>query len=287
MPQQVSSSGAPWDARMTMPRGGFVYTVRRLAVVAAMVAGVLPLITQASSAATGLPCTPVLVVGARGSGEAFDPGSAGMGPTAYSAYQLLATQLGSVHTATDGIDYPAQDVFTAAATAGALYQSSVAVGVSRVAADLAGQLVSCPTQRFVLLGYSQGADVMSSYLQGLVPNPGTTDRAILARIAGISLFGDPRFNPADLGIDQGTYSSSLSGMFATWPVNFSLEGARPLYSPVTRSLVRSYCLKGDLVCNWSASNAVGCLGAGVWGPLAWTVFPVSGLVVLTCITRMR
>jgi YD repeat-containing protein len=214
----------------------------------------------------------VLVIGARGSGERARPRTLRMGNTAYDVYRTLADLAPSLSLQPLGLDYPAVSVPSAIATAGALYQRSYARGVSRLREELEQHAAECREQRFVLIGYSQGAHVVGDVVAGLDPAR-ALDREILARIAGVVMFGDPRYNREDTRVNVG--GRRLNGVFDQWglavsPTSRPLVGRRGIYQQPPASRVHSYCLAGDLVCNWSSSNAVGCLGVA-WVPILGAV----------------
>lgn len=68
------------------------------------------------------------------------------------------------------------------------------VGVAVGSADLVNKIESmypvCPGTKYILVGYSQGADVVGEAIDEL-------SLTLRSRIAATALFGDPRFNPND------------------------------------------------------------------------------------------
>ncbi len=125
-------------------------------------------------------CATVDVVVARGTHE---PGYLGSG-VGDPLYARLSADLG-VDTSAYRVNYPAD----------LLVPSSVADGTHDMTAHIMAQAEACPDQRFVVVGYSQGALVAHGTL-------GTTQVAILPgiavlpieyapRVMAVLLFGDP------------------------------------------------------------------------------------------------
>jgi uncharacterized protein YraI len=114
----------------------------------------------------------------------------------------------------------------------ASYKTSVAEGISFAVADLNARSLACPGSRFVIAGYSQGADLTG----GLFEDPRLSGRA-RAQVAAVVLFGDPRFNPWQPGTTRGTHRT-VEGVLGPrlWPEH------------IWPRLV-SYCRAADLVCN--------------------------------------
>lgn len=95
-------------------------------------------------------CAPVHIIAARASGEA--PG-AGIIGTLVSAVIEDSSQ--SISTSV--VVYPATL---------ANYASSSAAGTAALTAQLTAQVAACPSQKIVLVGYSQGAHVIGDTLGG-------------------------------------------------------------------------------------------------------------------------
>ncbi|MFC7531557.1 cutinase family protein [Actinoplanes sp. GCM10030250] len=140
-------------------------------------------VTAASPAVAAAPCTQVDVVVARGTGE---PGTLGLivGDPVYSAIQrrLTGTTLSS-----HAVDYPAST------SAG-----SPTAGNRALVEHVSEQAQACPSQRFVLVGYSQGANVVGNSLgissQGAAvggPVVATIPASVQPRVAAVLVFGYP------------------------------------------------------------------------------------------------
>ncbi|WP_278265398.1 cutinase family protein [Nocardia sp. AG03] len=142
---------------------------------------------------------------------------------------LLLTPLGqriareSGRTATVGeLEYPAS-----------MSPDSSVRGVENLTALLNATAAACPDQQLVLLGYSQGARVISNTLAA---RTALTDQAA-ARIDAIALFGNPVRNGAE-PYNRGTADPALSGT-GPLPTGALAEFADRLHD---------YCSSGDRVC---------------------------------------
>jgi hypothetical protein len=123
------------------------------------------------------------------------------------------------------------------------YASSVGLGDAAMKADLARDAAQCPNERFVLVGYSQGAQVVGDTLAGgggepgLGPvTPGVSPALAAKVIAGIQM-GDPR-RMAGLSLDAGT-DPGAAGIFPRSPSESEAPFAAKL---------QSYCDIGDPYC---------------------------------------
>ncbi|MFI5776518.1 cutinase family protein [Nocardia sp. NPDC051570] len=125
-------------------------------------------------------CAAVDVVVARGTGEPGYLGSEVGDPL----YGVLQDRL-PMSTSAYRVNYPA-DLTDA---------DSIGDGSADLVAHLARQAAACPDQRFVLVGYSQGAAVVHTALgTGVtadVPGAVRMDGDLGARVAVVLLFGDP------------------------------------------------------------------------------------------------
>lgn len=147
---------------------------------ALLTAGSLAIGTSPAAAA---PCTDVDVVVARGTGE---PGRLGIivGDPVFAAIQRRLT--GTTATS-HAVDYPAS-----------VSPTSPAQGNRALVDHVSSQAQACPDQRFVLVGYSQGANVVGNSLgissQGAAvgsPVVATIPAAVQPRVAAVLVFGYP------------------------------------------------------------------------------------------------
>ncbi|MFJ7219340.1 cutinase family protein [Amycolatopsis sp. NPDC098790] len=134
--------------------------------------------------ASAAPCTDVDVPVARGT---FEPGTLGF-IVGDPVYQAVQNQLRPRSLSGYRVDYPA-DLGEPA---------SVQKGNTDLVNHVKAQAAACPQQRFVLVGYSQGANVVDNSLgissDGAVvggPIVATIPAELAPRIAAVLLFGNP------------------------------------------------------------------------------------------------
>lgn len=191
-------------------------------------------------------CPPFEVLGARGSGqdktEAERRRDENMGPEIHSFYGSLRTLLGSGAVKGYGVQYPAVDALSRAGAAAAIhlggaYTDSVREGAADVKQRIGIRRASgCGATKFILAGYSQGAQVMGDVLR---------DPGIRKSVAAVALFGDPYFN-GDSQSARGDYDPSLYGVF----------GPRPEWPADLNGHVFSYCHLHDWICNESERHHI-------------------------------
>jgi acetylxylan esterase len=181
----------------------------------------------AGKAAASPGCAVVHVIAARASTEA--PGEGIIG----SLVTLINLHLRASLTQ-EAVVYPATL---------SNYASSVAQGDAAMAADLVRDAAQCPKEKFILVGYSQGAQVVGDVLgggggvPGLGPATPPASPAITARVVAAIQMGDPRRVPGfsfDVGTDPGA-----TGLFPRLPSQSLAAFA---------SRIQSYCDVGDPFC---------------------------------------
>jgi cutinase len=136
--------------------------------------------TPAASAAA---CADVEVVVARGTGE---PGRLGI-IVGDPVFDALEDRLTGTSLTSHAVDYPAS-----------VSPTSPTQGNRALVQHVSSQAQSCPDQRFVLVGYSQGANVVGNSL-GVssagaavgAPVVATIPEAVQPRIAAVLVFGYP------------------------------------------------------------------------------------------------
>ena len=155
-------------------------------------------------------CPNVLFIGARGSGEKFDPRSQDVGDAVNIMARAMSTEL-RAHGLTmrvDGDPYPAapvSDLYPSHAEAIAMapelapaadavwvyhvhkYLQSISAGIADAKAIATHELSQCPAVALVMAGYSQGAMVMHQ-VELQLAKAHQTD--VLDHIAGTLLLGD-------------------------------------------------------------------------------------------------
>ncbi|CAM5264916.1 cutinase family protein [Streptomyces aurantiogriseus] len=155
----------------------------RLCLAALSLAGGAGLATLSAPAASAAACTDIDVVAARGT---FEPGTLGfiVGDPVYSALQKKIT---GKTLSSYKVNYPAD-----------LSLTSAAQGNADLVNHVKSQAAACPNQRFVLVGYSQGANVVDNSIgissAGAVvgsPIVATIPAALEPRVAAVLLFGNP------------------------------------------------------------------------------------------------
>lgn len=237
-------------------------------------------------------CADIAFLGARGSGEA-----PGLGTTVQDAADHYEKAVGSAATVeTRPVTYPAVAIFDldvlkrlqrAFEDAGlgrwrtglvnprpipglnqtgssqsllgsrTKYDNSVVEGTKDIRSQMLSLASRCSSTRFVLAGYSQGAQVVTRFLES-IDTDNAADRALSERIIGIALFGSPMFAQYDPPVlvnrsRQGPapYSILRQGVYQTLndlPIGEpSVLSRRPW---VTRT--HSYCLQRDVVCQSSS-----------------------------------
>jgi hypothetical protein len=212
---------------------------------ALMVAGgMIGIAIGSAPSASASTCSKLLVIGARGSGEPYTNIQHGLGTPNFVAWQQIQKRVPSANVY--GLPYPATPLNSLENLTNG-YWNSVSTGTVMLLTIIQQQVTTCPSQRISLLGYSQGAQVVADILPQIAVNAN-----LRAHIATVTLFGDPRFNPSS-PIDRGSYSSRLQGLEPAMGV----DSAR-IVSSTWFPAMRSYCVTGDFICNWSLSNLRHC-----------------------------
>jgi cutinase len=166
-------------------------------------AGLATVLTPTASAAT---CSDIDVVAARGT---FEPGTLGaiVGDPVYSALQKKLT---GKNLTSYKVDYPAD-----------LSLTSAAQGNSNLVNHVKSQAAACPNQRFILVGYSQGANVVDNSIgissDGAVvgsPIVATIPAAVEPKVAAVLLFGNP----------IRALGKSVTGTYQSRTIDFCAKG---------------------------------------------------------------
>lgn len=193
------------------------------------------------------------VVGARGSGDPqggdvvsdrYGDQVHGMGKPGAAFAVDLANRLPRGEVTFDPVEYPAigllgnwRKIINAAGAASRLgflgsYTGSVDDGETALRGTISHEAQLCPNVKLVLVGYSQGAQVVADVYQRDLT---ATQRS---RIAGVVLFGDPYFNPADTNVDVGSFDPTRHGVL----------GKRALYPANAATHLFSICHHDDPIC---------------------------------------
>lgn len=173
-------------------------------------------------------CTPYLVITARGTNE--KPKNQLLSPVARAIGEARSGEVATVD-----LDYPADSDVRLGGTR----------GVRLLIDTLDVQTDACPDQRFILLGYSQGALIVGDALTApdlrLVGEAaGEVSGAAASRILAIVLYGDPRFLGTE-PYDAGDFDPRMHGVLP-----------RPAGSLAQfEGRLRDYCVAKDIVCQSS------------------------------------
>lgn len=155
----------------------------RLCLAALSLVGGAGLTALSAPAASAAACSDIDVVAARGT---FEPGTLGfiVGDPVYSALQKKVT---GKSLSSYKVNYPAD-----------LSLTSAAQGNSDLVNHVKSQAAACPNQRFILVGYSQGANVVDNSIgissAGAVvgsPIVATIPATLEPRVSAVLLFGNP------------------------------------------------------------------------------------------------
>lgn len=176
-------------------------------------------------------CADLIVFGLRGSGQ--DPNkNDGVGQEADRSIRNMAGRLKDDSDTTVRLEAVRYDATIASSYAH--YEAGVKDGVRLLGKQYAAAVEKCPSSRFAIVGFSQGAQVVHEFAYGLT---GTKAR----HLALIGMIADPRRNPAD---------SIRHWSYATKPTTRSGKlGAGPAFGPEVRKAAISLCIEDDEVCN--------------------------------------
>jgi acetylxylan esterase len=207
--------------------GAAAATGLSLAVVAAPQAG--------ATVAPGSGCAAVNIITARASTE-----SPGEGITGSLVTQIVNSSRQTVSR--EAVSYPATLTN---------YTSSESAGVANAEQELTTAVRNCPSQKQVLLGYSQGAEVVMDVIAGNAETGGTVgpvSTSVSSHIAAIANFGDPG-HVTGQSWDLGT--AALNGLFPR------SSGQRQLLSAFGGgSTISAWCDSGDPYCASGANLTV-------------------------------
>ncbi|KAJ5409584.1 Cutinase [Penicillium crustosum] len=170
--------------------------------------------------------------------------SPGYGSSSTVVNGLLSAYSGST---AEAISYPACGGQSSCGSIS--YSSSVAQGIAAVASAVNSYNTQCPSTKLVLVGYSQGGEIMDAALcGGGVPNQGYTNTAVQLSTSAVNMvkaaifMGDPLY-VAGLSYDVGTCAA---GGFDARPSGFSCPSA---------SKIQSYCDSSDPYCCNGSNDA--------------------------------
>ncbi|KAI1313169.1 cutinase-domain-containing protein [Xylaria venustula] len=192
-----------------------------------------PVLAAVAEIAERQSCPDIYVFGARETTVASGYGTAGG-----LVNDVLAAYPGSQASP---IDYPACG--GQASCGGISYDQSAAQGTTAVISAVTSLNSRCPSTRIVLIGYSQGGQIMDNALCG--GSGATLTGTALAAVKVAIFMGDPH-NVAGLPYNVGTCTA---GGFAARPSGFQCSPANP-------SIIKSYCDSTDpYCCNGNDANS--------------------------------
>jgi len=174
-----------------------------------------------------LPCSEILVVTVRGTGE----------PTRGQLLSPVAELIADAHDDVEvvDLDYPADTDVKEGGT----------LGVRLLIDTLNVQAESCPAQSFALLGYSQGALVIGDALASpdarmVGATVGALNDAAASAVRAVVLYGDPRFLGSE-PFDRGDFDPAVNGLLPRPAGSLDGFGDRLL----------DYCAAADFICQSS------------------------------------
>ncbi|MFP4149353.1 MAG: S-layer homology domain-containing protein [Nitriliruptoraceae bacterium] len=217
-----------------------------LAVVLAVGGAPLASVQAASAPAIGQACPDAVVIGAAGSGQREPSSELGMGPQVDGLFRAVAEVGAGLDLQAVPLEYPAAPVFPPA-----VYLDSVTRGIEALADAVADVVDACPGTGIVLAGYSQGAQVVQSWLE----DPDEASGADLAApIDAVVLLASPVF----------AYQPALTAFGSFDPARAGLLGVGEVPGWIVRDTV-TWCERADLVCQLGEPGDRLALGAAISG----------------------
>lgn len=180
-------------------------------------------------------CATYTVLGARGSTQDATK-NYGVGTEIRVTAVALAARLHHSAPSTTTRIVPINYDASASATSAA-YLQHVADGAELAESQIKKLGQRCPNTRFVLMGFSQGAQVVHATALDLPDS-------LAQRVGAVAMIADPRRNPDD-AIVQWTYGTPA-------PRAGRLGAGTPIGANL-RQVSISFCATGDEICNGSGS----------------------------------
>jgi acetylxylan esterase len=156
-------------------------------------------------------CPPVHVFGAR---ETTAP--AGYGSSESVVEAIVAANSGAT---SEAIDYPA--------VGDSQYSASVQAGVQAVAEAVNNYVQQCPDTKIVLVGYSQGSQIIDDAMcgggdsyEGITDTTAPIDSDTASHVAAMIWMGNPRHAP---GASYNVGSSTAGGVSLTLSFHFAVR----------------------------------------------------------------
>lgn len=193
-------------------------------------------------------CQDVLFVGARGSGEPPSDGD-GMGARVAQARDVLAAAVSSRRIGFTHVIYPAHGVPDVLLTNPRAYFKGLDTGFTNTTDFLKRRVKTCPSEHYVLAGYSQGAMVMHRVLTWL------RTKAIIpaGRLDGALLIADGDRRSDGKEVRRGSAPKSAVGV--TWRTAANLwtthDAGSDTFPGSWGTRIQSICDDHDAVCHAS------------------------------------
>jgi len=213
-----------------------------------------------------LHCDPVLFLGARGSGET-GPGSTdgwdtkkdptGFGPEVGQVFSQLNSSIGAGKIQAEPLSYAADPVpgFAGLRHLNVItYFNDLSAGVTQAMQDLQSDAKSCPDQKIVLAGFSQGAMVMHRILH-------QADQSIFTRVVAAVLIGDGDQVPFDHEVMDGSALHIAFGIGQVIKPLSSTSGAK--FDSSLGARVIRVCNMSDVVCDFGTVAGLALLHGGL------------------------
>ncbi|WP_199715887.1 cutinase family protein [Aeromicrobium endophyticum] len=186
---------------------------------------------RTASVLTDRTCADLVVIGARGSMQRAGL-NLGVGTEVRVTVEQLARRLQqrshvSVHV--EPVLYDSSPTPTAAG-----FLRNTAAGGTLALGRLTSLAARCPSSRFALVGFSQGAHVVHTAAMA-VPS------SLTSRVALVAMIADPANNPDDQ-ITRWSYASEPTS-------GHGRLGAGPPIPAALRRTAISFCVAGDAICN--------------------------------------
>jgi cutinase len=176
-------------------------------------------------------CADLVVIGARGSMQSADR-NLGVGTEVRVTVEQLARRLRQRSDLTVHVEPVLYDSSPTPTAAGFL--RNTAAGGTLALDRLTSLAARCPSSRFALVGFSQGAHVVHTAAMAVPPS-------VRSRVALVAMIADPTANPAD-PIARWSYSAEPTG-------GHGRLGAGPQIPVGLRRAAISLCVAGDAICN--------------------------------------
>ncbi len=209
-------------------------------------------------------CADVRVLAARGAGEPAGSNALGsvVGPFVTALRAALpraevAVWANTTRGSVLGSPVTSRTVSTLRAT--------VATTAAATRKKLDAQLLACPNERLVLVGYGSGAAAAHQVWDAVMAGTGVDRHR--GRIPAVVLFADPLFDPTQ----RTSKAATTLGVGTFDPRRPGLLGPDSLvWSPKMTAMfwMKSYCAKGDVLCNTDLTHTNA--GAVTYGSYART-----------------